>query len=110
MSAVAERLKQVTLKIGRAKSHLEDLERFVRAFLDSNPYRVGTKHDRQSRKLVYYVTDVKPIPDNLALVAGDIIHNLMSLGSSRVSRCSKRSINSKRVSRGSLSPLRRAHP
>jgi hypothetical protein len=78
MPTVDERLKHVTLKIKRAKEHVADLERQLRAFLDSGPYKVGAKHDPQTRKLIYYVASTEPIPDCLPLVAGDAIQNLMS--------------------------------
>ncbi len=78
MPTVDERLRHVTLKIKRAKEHVADLERQLRAFLDSGPYKVGAKHDPQTRKLIYYVTSAEPIPDCLPLVAGDAIQNLMS--------------------------------
>jgi hypothetical protein len=78
MPTVAERLRHVTSKVERAKQHVADLERQVRAFLDTNPYKVGAKHDPQTRKLIYYVSGVEPTPDCLALLAGDAIQNLMS--------------------------------
>ena len=78
MPTVDERLKHITLKIKRAKEHVADLERQLRAFLESGPYKVGAKHDPQTRKLIYYVTSAEPIPDCLPLVAGDAIQNLMS--------------------------------
>ncbi len=78
MPAVDERLKPVTLKIKRAKEHVADLERELQSFLQSNPYKVGSKHDPQTRKLIYYVTSVEPTPDCLPLIAGDAIQNLMS--------------------------------
>ena len=78
MPTVDERLKQVTLKIKRAKEHVSDLEREMRSFLDTNPYKVGAKHDPQTRKLIYYVTSAESTPDCLPLIAGDAIQNLMS--------------------------------
>jgi len=78
MTTVDERLKQITLKVERAKEHIRELERQLRAFFDTQPYRVGTKHDPQTRKLIYYVTCAHPTPDGPSLVAGDAIQNLMS--------------------------------
>jgi hypothetical protein len=63
MPTVEERLTHVTLKLKRAKKHVADLDRELRAFLDANPYKVGAKHDPQTRKLIYYVTSVDPIPE-----------------------------------------------
>ena len=78
MPSIAERLKQVSLKVKRAKEHVADLDTQLRAFLDSKPYRVGAKVDAQTRKPIYYVTSVQPTPECLPLVAGDAIQNLMS--------------------------------
>jgi hypothetical protein len=78
MSTADERLKHVTLKIKRAKEHIASLERQLRTFLDSDPYKVGIRHDPQTHKPIYYVTSVEPTPDCLPLIAGDAIQNLTS--------------------------------
>ncbi len=66
------------LKIKRAKEHIADLDREIRQFLETNPYKVGTKRDPASRKLIYYLTSVQPTPESLPLIAGDAVQNLMS--------------------------------
>jgi hypothetical protein len=78
MPTIVERLLHVTLKIKRAKEHFVDLERQVRAFFETNPYRVACKVDPGSRKPIYYVASVEPVPQCLPLVAGDVIQILMS--------------------------------
>ena len=75
---IDERLKQITLKIERAKKHVSDVEQSIRAFLDTKPYIVAANHHPKSRKLIYYVASVEPTPDDLALIAGDAVQNLMS--------------------------------
>ncbi len=50
----------------------------VASRFDANPYKVGAKHDPQTRKLIYYVASVEPTPECLPLIAGDAIQNLMS--------------------------------
>jgi hypothetical protein len=55
MPTVDERLKHVTLKIKRAKEHITELESQLRAFFDSDPFKVGTKRDPDTRKLIYFV-------------------------------------------------------
>lgn len=72
------RESQITSKIKRAKDHATELERQLRAFFDTNPYKVATKHDPQTRKLIYYVASADPIPECVPLIAGDAIQNLMS--------------------------------
>ena len=78
MPTVDERLKHVSLKVKRAKEHVMDLQQELRAFLESGPYKVGAKHDLETRKLIYYVTSAEPIPNCLPLIAGDALQNLMS--------------------------------
>jgi hypothetical protein len=68
---------QIQLKIDRAKHHIGDLETRIHQFLATKPYKVAIKIDSQSRKPIYYVSAVDPVPDSLALVAGDVIHNLI---------------------------------
>lgn len=74
----ANRLKHVTLKIERARRHASELEHELRAFLDSQPYKVEVRHDTDTRKLIYYVASVEPVPDSLLVIAGDAIQNLVS--------------------------------
>jgi hypothetical protein len=73
-----ERLRQVSAKIERAKKHTADLKTELDSFLKTDPYAVGSKHDRQTRKLIYYVMAVKSIPECFSIIAGDILQNLMS--------------------------------
>src|SRR5271156_3107684 len=72
------RKSQITLKIERAKEHIASLDLEIRRFLNTDPYKVGTKRDPQTRSLIYYITGVDATPACLPLVAGDIIQNLMS--------------------------------
>jgi hypothetical protein len=74
---VDERLRQITLKIERAEKHIIDLEQNVRAFLATEPYRVASKRDPQTRKPIYYVARADAVPDCIPLIAGDAIQNLM---------------------------------
>lgn len=75
MRTIAERLRHVTLKVERAKEHVAGQ---LSAFIATNPYGIGCKQDLQSRKPIYYVSCAHPIPETIALVAGDAIQNLMS--------------------------------
>jgi hypothetical protein len=72
------RESQITSKIKRAKDHIADLDTEIRRFFDTNPYKVGTKRDPESRKLIYYLTGVQPTPESLAVIGGDAVQNLMS--------------------------------
>jgi len=73
-----DRAKHVTLKLQRAQEHIEQLGREVGAFYATRPYRVAHRRDPVSKRLTYYVASVTAVPEHLALVAGDVIQNLMS--------------------------------
>ncbi len=74
----AERLAHIWPKVERAKQHVTELERACHAFLNTNPYVVGTKQDPQTRKLIYYVASVQAPPASIATITGDVLQNLMS--------------------------------
>jgi hypothetical protein len=76
--AADERLALVNVKIGRAKKHIDDLERDIAAFFASRPFNLTTRRDPESRRLIYYLIDVPVIPQSFATIAGDAIHNLRS--------------------------------
>jgi hypothetical protein len=77
MPTVDQRLKHVTLKLSRAHAHLSALQEQQRAFFATTPYKVGAKV-AADRKPVYFVASADPVPDSIALIAGDAIQNLMS--------------------------------
>lgn len=78
MSVAEERLRHVKLKIVRAEHHFQDLGKEIKSFLESNPYKVSAKREQDTRRLVYFVESVDPVPDNLSLIAGDVIQNLVT--------------------------------
>jgi hypothetical protein len=77
MPTTEERLRQVSLKVERAKKHLRDLDEAIDQFLGTSPYGVGHRRDPETRRLVYFVRNVEPTPDCLPLLAGDAVQNLM---------------------------------
>lgn len=78
MPTVAERLAQVQSKILRAQKHIADVASETSRFLATRPYCVTTRRQPDTNKLVYYVASVRPVPQSLSLIAGDVIQNLMS--------------------------------
>ncbi len=78
MPTADERLLQVWPKVERAKKHITDVNAEILNFLKTNPYKVSTRRDPQTRKLIYYISSVEPVPAPVALIAGDAIQNLMS--------------------------------
>jgi hypothetical protein len=73
-----DRAKHVTLKLMRATEHLDQLRREIVAFYAMGPYQVAHRRDPVSMRLTYFVASAAAIPDHLALVAGDVLQNLMS--------------------------------
>jgi len=71
-----ERLALVRLKIERADKHIDDLQMTVRTFFGSNPYKVTTKRDPETRKMIYYLASVQPVPAVMSLIVGDVLHSL----------------------------------
>ncbi len=67
-----------TSKIGRAQRLKEDLEKVLVTFFASQPYTIETKTDAQSKRLIYFVTKADEVPEEIALITGDIIQNLRS--------------------------------
>lgn len=64
-------------KLNRARELLESLKNEVKIFLDSQPYRIRAKRDDDAR-LIYFLTEVKEVPENIPTLAGDILQNLRS--------------------------------
>lgn len=73
-----DRFSLITVKVERAKRHFQELRQEVESFFKTNPYKVGTKRDPQTRRLIYYVVSVAPTPKTIPSIAGDLLHNLRS--------------------------------
>lgn len=67
-----------TSKIDRAKKHLEELQKEIDTFFKLQPYKISTKRDPETKRHIYYLTDVMNVPDKIALISGDVIQNLRS--------------------------------
>jgi hypothetical protein len=65
-------------KVNRAKQLIDELQAKVTAYFAANPYKIGTKKDPVSGRLVYYVQDIKDLPVEIKTVTGDVIQNLRS--------------------------------
>jgi hypothetical protein len=66
----------IRLKIERANKHIGDIDAASRVFFNTKLYKVATKRDPETRKLIYYLSSVDPVPASFATAAGDAIHNL----------------------------------
>jgi hypothetical protein len=72
------RLKGPMAKVERAKHHVKELEVELSAFQYTNPYKVGTKRNPQTRQLIYYLTSVSDVPIGISVIAGEVIQSLRS--------------------------------
>lgn len=73
-----DRLKGPATKVERAKQHVKELEVELSTFRYTNPYKVATKRDSQTRRLIYYLTSVTPVPTIVSVLAGEIVQSLRS--------------------------------
>ncbi|MCA1452073.1 hypothetical protein I6F35_02440 [Bradyrhizobium sp. BRP22] len=71
-----ERFALIGQKIDRANKHIRDLQIAIAAFVESRPLEIGVKRDSHTKRPIYYVTAVRPIPHEIPLILGDAIHNL----------------------------------
>jgi hypothetical protein len=78
MPTAEERLAQITPKLDRAKEHYGQLTREIQEFLATVPYKTELKRDPVTRRVVTYLSSVAETPPHLALVAGDVVQNLVS--------------------------------
>ena len=65
-------------KFDRAKKLKQNLEKELAFYFASEPYRIGTKTDPQSKRLICYITKADDIPEEISLITGDVIQNLRS--------------------------------
>jgi len=73
-----DRLELISVKVDRAKEHFASLEAAVRTYLHSTPYTVEIKRAPDTRRLIYFVANVRPTPSKFSALLGDAIHNLRS--------------------------------
>jgi hypothetical protein len=71
-------INRIRIKTERAKEHIRDLKTEIGAFFSKNPYKIGAKRNSQTRKPIYYVTDVAEIPERISAIVGDVLQNLRS--------------------------------
>ena len=68
-------------KIVRAEYHLAELGIRVRQYIDTRPFRVlGEFHEATQEYIIRAeaVLDYDPVPSDLVLIAGEVVHQLRS--------------------------------
>jgi hypothetical protein len=68
----------VKLKIGRARTHLEELETEVKKYFQTTPFQAETSEDPETGDLVTRLKIISQPPVEWGVIIGDIIHNLRS--------------------------------
>jgi hypothetical protein len=73
-----DRTRLIGLKVKRAKHHIADLEGRINTFFtgEPDPYPIVKRHDSGTGDLVYKLGECSPIPEDFALIIGDILQNL----------------------------------
>lgn len=64
------------LKIERAKEHINDLQRRISAFEQSDVYSTVIQNDPNTGNNILYIVMADALPDEFALIIGDALHNL----------------------------------
>lgn len=73
-----ERLSKIQIKVERARKNFQGLYDEIQSFLSGQPYKIGTRRDPQTRRMIYYLLSVLNTPPSIAASTGDVIHNLRS--------------------------------
>jgi hypothetical protein len=79
-----ERINFIRIKTARAYEHIQDVEKRIKSFLDSEPYKVGARPDPRFPNTVpkqlmqHYVASAKPITTDIPLVAGEALLQMRS--------------------------------
>ena len=68
--------ESISLKIERAKHHINDLNRQVEAYSVQRPMRFMRSRDQDRPRLTYTIKTHIPMPEDIPLVMGDAVHNL----------------------------------
>ena len=64
------------LKVQRAKKHISDLHNEIAAYMRRKPYRIVVEQDTEPQRCVLVIRVREEVPDNLATIIGDAVHNL----------------------------------
>lgn len=64
--------------MGRAKQHINDLNRAVDAYLAERPMRVVRGQYPKTGEIKFFIKTEKTPPEELSLILGDAVHNLRS--------------------------------
>jgi hypothetical protein len=72
------RVRDIDLKVERAKHHIRQLDIAIRRFDKSEPYTLSIQHKPNIGHVALYVASLEPVPEYIALIIGDAVHNFRS--------------------------------
>ncbi|RWP19278.1 MAG: hypothetical protein EOR00_09230 [Mesorhizobium sp.] len=78
MATFDELYRPASLKLERAKHHINDLNARINAFLAEEPFELVIIHDDHAGRRTHEIESKQAIPCGLSLIIGDAIHNLRS--------------------------------
>lgn len=78
MASFDELYRPASLKIERAKYHINDLNARLVAFLAETPFELITVHDPHAGKRTHTIETNNAVPNEIPLIVGDAVHNLRS--------------------------------
>ncbi|OGH13019.1 MAG: hypothetical protein A2687_01245 [Candidatus Levybacteria bacterium RIFCSPHIGHO2_01_FULL_38_26] len=61
-----------TNKISRAKQLKKELQKELESFFIAHPYRIDTKLDPQSKRLIYFVTKADQVPEEISQITATL--------------------------------------
>jgi hypothetical protein len=65
----------IMLKHGRAHRHLGQLIEHCKGFLDPRPFEISVEPDGTGLRYDMVIRNAQPVPSEISLIAGDVIHN-----------------------------------
>jgi hypothetical protein len=68
----------MNIKVERAKKHFDELKVELQAFVETKPFRIEATRNPQTRRPTYTLVEAQPVPESIAAIVGDILHNLKS--------------------------------
>ena len=71
-------LDSAKLKLARAQTHIDDLQREINAYLGRKPYRWFTERDSSTGEKSVIVELTERVPTELRMICGDAISNIRS--------------------------------
>lgn len=75
---MADRYTRLCDKFDWAKRRCDEFEAAVEEFRSTQPHKIAHRRDDERGEVSFYVAEVPELPVSLALLLGDVVHNLRS--------------------------------